>query len=1180
MIAVPDHCPECGALIDEGGRGGFIVILHNENLLGLASLLSGELDQLRCAVCGYKSGVSPALAVVFPRERVVVVAPTDDGGALSQILAEVNNSVGPIKVVDVTSPKALRLDVYNRLSKQLDRMRELDTLVEKDRARKSTTVPSNFSQHWRSFTPDVFVAVCLVSTGRTIEEGWRPDSPEVQHWQQKLAAGQAMVWMQLCVEWGASPPKKGSFENDLAAYLVKTAIVPAWVREFENWADQFAADYRKFPAIGYCLEAARATLYAHLGEPNPRESVWARMYVGVEVQFRKEKTSQRRLSRLRVTPERARLTTSYRSIFDAVVQPLFSHPEEYSRVRAILRDLEMEQVLLDLPNAIRVVTSRPVNLPSAPSMLSEALDANKPARGHKAAAVMQAMEAVEALLAKTFTADTHEQMADVALKYVQNETGRKEILTWLARKLNIVRQPGRVLLRIGDRILPEEEALPPAVKAGLWTERGTALRSIGKFLAARECYERVVQVFKGKTDTGDARTARRNLAIAYRETGAPDRALTMLLDLHKDATGSELLRSFENIATTHLVLGQPKQALTAIEMGLELAVGPFERHQKQLLAQKAMIAASMLPGEAMIEELLKRPLPSADDGQILLAEAAAWLMALYRVPDDDIGDREDVLARVQALANALMLLQERAKAASDAQTEIHTLSSIAYLLDRFEIADPVELWLQVDKIRFDSGRGHDLAALLALARRAYEEGALESGRAWLECVPEAVAGEVGRAQQLAGVTTTLEPFVWLFEKAARSVLDQPKARQEDWRLVSEIRRDAVRRATRAKARLQPKKGRSPDAAENTFRVPSDANLKSLSPEVGVIGILEWLDIGAAHVNILTTIDAAGTVNARRLRLPDVNLGELTTRMLTRLNNWTLDRPGDPFDLKEWLTFEAWVASEISGPLGANGHLVVIEHPTQMGLPFHVAVRNHSTCSYASSWNTILSLRCVVGPVSAEKPCLGTACVPAFEDRPEIIEAFKLSTARTTDFARRSGLRFEQAIEDGCDHKHLSRLLQKCTVLKLLCHGYYDPKEHEVALMIAHSGELPLKLAQAANTPRGRAHRFSWKDIETLGRAPRIVFSGACSSLRAHLVGQGERLGLFASLNERGTQSLVAPGWDIMEPKIVLPIVDSALEKYVGGVNIARALRAVCQRAETAQAVPRWLAWSLSIEGEW
>jgi len=314
-------------------------------------------------------------------------------------------------------------------------------------------------------------------------------------------------------------------------------------------------------------------------------------------------------------------------------------------------------------------------------------------------------------------------------------------------------------------------------------------------------------------------------------------------------------------------------------------------------------------------------------------------------------------------------------------------------------------------------------------------------------------------------------------------------------------------------------------------------------------------------------------------MPGVDLKRLTPRILTKLNQWTLQRPGDPFEFEDWRVFEQWFLLEVLKYLEVDSHLVVIEHLSFAGLPWHVAAGCHLTCSYTSSWNTLFALHREPEPPQFKEDIIGVACVPTFDDGSELISAFHDAASRIEKQISDKGLSFVSAIDRDCDHKEFRRLLEKCGTLVVFCHGYFSPEEGESALMVAYEGHLPLKLPQAAASAQGRAHRFSWKNLSEVKRTPKIVISAACSSLRGQIAGQGERLGLYSSLSDRGTRSLIAPAWDI-EAQPVLPIIESVLEKLLAGISVSIALKDACRDAENTKRVPRWLAWSLSVEGEW
>jgi hypothetical protein len=209
--------------------------------------------------------------------------------------------------------------------------------------------------------------------------------------------------------------------------------------------------------------------------------------------------------------------------------------------------------------------------------------------------------------------------------------------------------------------------------------------------------------------------------------------------------------------------------------------------------------------------------------------------------------------------------------------------------------------------------------------------------------------------------------------------------------------------------------------------------------------------------------------------------------------------------------------------------------------------------------------------------VGLVEVPRFGESAAILQAMEQSRQRTESLADALGISVILTRGPACDAAALRFVLQEVQVAKLLCHGYVDPQDSNVALMIAHEGTIPFADSVSAGTPEGQLHRFSWRDCEELLAAPRVVFSAACSSGQAYVRGLGERLGLFGAMRRRGTRSLVAPRWDI-DPEFVLPILDEVMEGFLTGDDLDHALLDASSRASLKY--PKWIAWALSLEGSW
>lgn len=1165
------NCQNCGAATGFDEYGPHLMILDT-NSRDITALFAGKLDEARCEVCGKGFGFRQNLYVALTDSPEVLLAPGDwlkqhaETGLplLRKMLAE---QVGNVSLIELASVEALRAELWQRMSRYYTLFENLE------QAKKDGRIAEWMSEHWREMRPAAFVAGFLILGAKAQQRGVPPDSPLLEKQARGMSEWQANVWVTMCREWAETPPKDGSFEDDLQDYLIAAAIHPMAVEEFGKRADLFASDHPKALRHLYCLEAVRATLHHFFDRPNPRAGEWARTLVGVEwVLSGLADNEKAALRRLRVSEERVRQTVNYRSAYDAVL-PLYAQgkPDDFDFLQSLSSRLGFPDLLLDFGKATQVSIPDKSQIPSHGQLIDDALRA-LPLTSPKdeVTAMIAVLKALQQFFSKRFAIDDYEKLADEALKRLpQTDLSRAEVNAWLAQVFKELGESARVLERIGEEIPGWEESLPRETQITLWTERGNALRAAGNPWASRVVNHRVAELFEGQIDSRDGRTARRNLAISYRETGAPDVALRMLEELLSLTAGEERLLLLENLAATYIRLGQWANARQSYEEAVALASGPFAKHRKRLEAEIEMMSTAGETGEKTIARLLKIEFPPIEDEIGLLAVAAAWLNALHHI--EDVVHLDPNGKRANELIDLLLDARDRAERRGAIQYQRLFASALAHLADLYGLDSATQLWDSVNRLSMDAGAGLDPMALLAMARLSYRDGAVEPGRSFLEMVPNALSSRVGQVESLDVAVEALSDLGWVFKRVTQSVVEQPLSTHADVRLAAELSRDAIRRSMESTRR---------DDSDASFISPSDEQLAKLATPGGAIGIIEWIDIGSHTAMLLGGVNRDGRVFSHWLQLPDVDLDGLHERMLTRLRNWTTERPGDPFDLPNWRKFEEWVAAEVAQYLPDNSHLVIIEHEDLHGFPWHVAASPRWTCSYASGWNSLLRLAADDEQRGENVATLGVAMVPQFGEGGEMRNALRASAQRSAEFAAMKGLPFRAAYENECDHDRLRELMQSCDALKVLCHGFVSEEEREVAWMIAAGGELPLKSSEAADAPAGRAHRLSWRQIAQLHRAPRAVFSAACSSARAHIAGEGERLGLFPPLEGRGARAMVAPAWDI-EPIIALDILDDALEIYLSeGGGLAAALRKASLNAAGNRHLPRWLAWAFTIEGDW
>lgn len=1171
------RCKACGHPHPFTKEGGPLLLLRNDSLFPLFYFMCGKFDHPQCEVCDEPFTFTQTVALVFDQTGSILIATGDllksAPKSKSTLLDDIEKSAKEfapdndwtIKTFD--SLPELRKAVVIEFAGYIPIVDEIRTIKD------TPSMHQYLEQHWREIKPDVIVASFLILAAR----GGGPDIINL------LADLQAWTWIFLCAYW-SDPSSTGLFSDDIDKFVVASPIIPQMAERFDSIADVALKSPSGQLRFKYCVEAIRAHIHKILGNENPYGTRWAQLFVKLEMEARRSASPDSDLDRLRLSPKRVSWSTTYHQLHDAIGLSIrFGNIDDLEIAQQLAVELEYPDLIGDVLGAFVVTNEHGEEILDAASLLDEMLE-NTPASYKTEDAPTGALEAIVTSYPHHLSVDDLVALCEVTRKHFPPmRLCSLRIDVWLAEKFNAQRQPRLTLelLRPGSFVAGEK--LPVGVATGLFTEIGTAFRLIGLPNRALLAYSKVVEILEDARkkrgddrESSDLRTAKRNLAIANRECGAPDVALSIFLQLWDDAFGHDDVPLLESLAATYLAVGNNEQALKCINSALDRAVGPLEHNAERLRSIRAMIRSTDKDKTELVDELLATHLPNHDDLATLAPQACAWINILASSDSALFLDSEPVEERVTDIANLLLDFDEVCRDKSDVQSSIIVLTLLGCLCEILEDPQADGTWNELHHISHEAGQGDNAYALFALARMAYESGDIAEGRSWLELVPQAFVASIGLVQRLHIAARALSWHSYAFSRVARVINRQPKASHEDFRLIAEISRDTIRRAINAE---DAEESRQILAHKKTsFVAPYDEALMRLAPGNGMLGVLEWVDFGSSTGALITAIHADGNVESRWLDVSNLNLFELTKRIRAKLDFWSSMTPGDPFDSADWRLFEAWLSQQVGKILPDDQHLIIIDSANFAGLPWHVAASAHWSCSYASGWQSLFDIVESSKRAETESVCIGIARVFTYDESEDLVNVLHQSCRRTETFALDAGYRLERTYDTDCDHERFSDLLRNTTHLKVLCHGYVSRQEDEVAFMIATQQSLPLKLPQAAETEIGRAHRYSWRNIAALDRSSGIVFSAACSTLSTHIVGQGERLGIFASLRERGTRAFVAPAWDV-EPRFTSGILDSVMEAYLtDGGQLGQILRRECSRA--SREVPRWLAWSISIEGDW
>lgn len=1161
------QCPSCGASQGEDFNPAFFLL--ETQIAGIADLFDDTYQDTDCTACKARLGIQPSLVVAFTDPDILwvvfgtLVHPDQQAALLDKLATDLG-----LPPTAIESLYQLRLQVAARLKQRLPAVNEL--LARRD---------SDFlMEHWREYPPRYFAAIAVVMIARVpgvdLVVRPRPDgaASDIQALFEEIANLQAQAWLSLVAAWIDNADQPRTLEQDLRMYIDPGAFFPGSLEVAAAYLDRLQALPDLPGQDQYVIEAVRASLYAVDEEVNPNAGRWAAYFFALEMDLHLLDQLPSKAKSLLIAEQRARRTIPYQAAWDACLRQIQAMQEKAHGRPAgqYYQWLEEAASKAGYPDILDHILQYGHRLSSSESIPVEML-----------------VEAAREALARVDPSDISLGLFDVEGRYLVerqrlddlivftdalieslggDETARGRADHWLGKHLKEARAPARYLERIGAQARPWEHNLSTGVKTALWTERSNALRLLGRNQEALEITKQVHDLLVGIEDEEARFTTDLNLGILMRETGSPDQALPVLMALlGRKLSNRERRMAHESIAATCKDLGQISASIEHLQQALDLATGPEQAHAPRLRAALASFLAGTNRLDEAVRILRELKLDQDLDSVSLLGAASAWLNILFKQPEqcpDEVIDQ---------LYDRLTTLMETAEANGDIISHLSALRIAAWITQVLEKPEAVEFWLALYGAHEHHHQPQNPQTLLILAAHAFLRQQLARARELLLKVPPALAMIYQGVQDVAQAAEgTFEiPVALDYLKQVVLFTENSGARFADVRLVSELSRDIIGRIRLGWA----SPGASPaDALANGL---GDIVLGSLRPSAGSLGLLEWIDVEDRIGAFLTIIPSDGQVASWWMESPEIDVRALSDKIRQRLKNWRPGRRGDPFDLSEWQDLELTFQKEVGKHLQPGDHLVIIEHEEYAGLPWHVAAAPFWTCSYTSSWGRLLTLH---ERAPAKKDgFLGLALVPRYAESEPVLLALRNSADHLRSLAERAHRPFLGVEGSVCDRKAIMDLLVQVDILKLLCHGFVD-SDGEVALMVAHSGALPLANSVAAGTEAGQPHRLSWRDLQSTSKAPAMIFSSACSSGLNRLAGLGERLGFLTALAPRGAQAMVAPWWDIVA-EAVLPILDATMESYISSpLSLAAALRSACQEAE--RSLPRWLAWALAIEGDW
>ncbi len=1149
---------------------------------GIVSILLDEIPKIKCPGCGADIDI-PVMTAFYSKIRKELLIHTgeiEDTEILSAFKEYANENQEynfPIKLTkqldDLKSAISAQVILYKPLLKELTIAHRDDNLTE------------FIAKKWLQITPDVLSSGLVGLTNLVKGIGGYVLNQETgealcfdeafQLFQELFSEVQLISWHQIIqYKWSADY----SFENGLTDHIKEGGIYGdncALFKETVQSVLQQSKENNMHPILAYTT----LSLYASIAQieriGNEFGAEWCQLYFGFELELMKGVSSEISLAHWRISDKRAIATIDEKNIWNLLAY-MINKELNHNYKSADISDNKLTDLLEFLENVTsrlghkdivkRILGSGKLKVSSSSKVDIEAailkvIDSHSSSPGE----FVFVLNRFKDLLVSYGNTDIVVKIFNYVLAKLNHDRElQAELETWFGTCMKLLMSPKLFIENVGEEPRDWEYDLSLYSRIGLWNERANAFRLLSKQQKALDITEDLLNELKDQHGfDGERFVLLRNRGILLREVGSADLSYIQLKELFSECPLEDLVSLNETFAITCTRLWRNEEAIASIKKAISLVQKKNGSYATKLYADLALqytITKQYDKALKILESI------TIDESVVLNACIASAYTNLFL---GNVKLSESSIDRLEQLTQRLFDYTEKL----EEQGNMFLLLQVLFMLTNLSYyIDPNKsetLWLDYLHLQYEHKKLLDPIALARLATIAYRKHKQEQKDEYLFLIPKALEQNYGKINDIAIGYDVTRLVCTAFDDLRRAALDN-NAGWSDIRLISEFKRDTIGKAKLARNR-----------DNSTIKIPQlrysvcNNTIRSIAPKQGSIGVLEWITIDKCLIGLLTAIDSNGNVQTRPLDNIECDIVSLNNQILYRLNCWHRGRQGDPFDIPDWHKTTEWVRNEIEKYLDYRDHIIIINHESCIGFPWHVALSSHWRCSYTPSWSSILQSR--DSSIHSFPQRLGIFAVSRYQDEEYICKGIEDSVKRSKDWSDSNSLMCDIYKNEHADQTAFEKLMSECDLVKLICHGYADPCEQEIALLVSYNNVLPPMYAQGSVIAKD-TNLISWRDMQSLPRTPPVVLSAACSTGLQWCEGAGEQMGLLGALRNGGTRSLVGPRWDT-DAVVVIDLLDEILESYL--CNDAMLIDVVydkCARLE--KNLPKWLAWSVAIEGDW
>ena len=356
-----------------------------------------------------------------------------------------------------------------------------------------------------------------------------------------------------------------------------------------------------------------------------------------------------------------------------------------------------------------------------------------------------------------------------------------------------------------------------------------------------------------------------------------------------------------------------------------------------------------------------------------------------------------------------------------------------------------------------------------------------------------------------------------------------------------------------------------EQVKNTFRKP--------------IEILQFLDLGQIQIPILTSFKNDQITIKRGPRFKTDFLESVGLQLDGLIKSLPVTTKRNPFEeLDSYVSLKTELAEFLVKDDPKNTiPLLIIPSKSVNQIPFH-HIFSDRPISYAPSISLSLYICEKAKNELLSGINIGEVVCWRYDENPELKQFLKDGADQLNQHCKNLGVNYDSLLSTDATKSGVENLSEKCSWLKLSCHGLSDVRSGKFGFVLSNGKQDPPPLNELlVDKNLASNYLYSWNEIAKSKSHSKIIFSTACASASSTTTIGGEQIGIARSLFRSGVLSYIAPMWPVGGKESQI-FINSLIESCLIKPDVSLADHILFTRKKLESIVPVWTNFAFVLNG--